>query len=292
MAGTQLLPGTRGTYFNMSPVDLVVIGVDTDHKAGEHDLWDERILLPLDENMVLNIMALGVREPVIVEVQKGDDERRAYVVDGRRRTLHAREANRRLRERGEPEIRVPVLAEKNTDDKVLNMISASLNEIRLQDDIKTRAAKASRMKARGLTIDEIALAFGVTKTSVNFLLDFNGLHDSVKAAVDSGSITATAAVQLAKLPKDEQGEMLAKLTREAAERGEKKVKVKDATAGVASKKSGSVDARTAPGKRVLKRIVEKGNGSLSDDFIRGVRFALGELDPKSISGLVAVLKSK
>lgn len=291
MAGTQLLPGTRGTYFNMSPQDLVVIGVDTDHKAGEHDLWDERILLPLDESMVLNIMALGVREPVIVEVEKGGDaDRRAIVVDGRRRTLHAREANRRLRERGEPEVRVPVLAEKNTEDKILHMISASLNEVRLQDDTKTRAAKAARMKARGITIDEIALAFGTSKATINALLDFNGLHESVKSAVDSGKITVTAAVQLAKLPKADQQETLSKLVSEAAERGEKKVKVKHATAGVAKRSKGK-DVRPAPGKRVLRRVVDKG-AALPDGFVLGIRYAIGDLDPKSVPGLSSVLKSK
>lgn len=291
MAGTQLLPGTRGTFFNMDPTDLTVIGVDTDHKAGEHDLWDERVLLALDENMVLNIMALGVREPVIVEVEKGDGgDRKALVVDGRRRTLHAREANRRLRERGEPELRVPVIAEKNTEDKILSMLSASLNEIRLQDDTRTRSAKASRMKARGLSIDEIALAFGVTKTTVNFLLDFNGLHESVKSAVDNGQLTATAAVQLAKLPKSDQEGTLAKLISEAGERGERKVKVKHATAGVAKRDKGK-EARPAPGKKVLKKVV-KGGDSLPDGFVLGIRYALGEVDARAIPGLTALLKSK
>ena len=146
MAGTQLLPGERGTYFKMDPDDLTIVGLDTPHKAGEHHLWDERINLPLDENMVLNIMALGVQESVRVEVEKTKGNGKcAYVVDGRRRVMHAREANRRLKKQGEPPVRVPVIAERNTEEKDLSMLTVALNEIRLDDPMMVKAAKASRM---------------------------------------------------------------------------------------------------------------------------------------------------
>ncbi|WYX51237.1 hypothetical protein WJ977_00655 [Achromobacter xylosoxidans] len=70
-----------------------------------HSLYDERIQLPLDEAITLNIMALGVREPILV--WKDPETGKVLVVDGRQRVRHAIEANRRLAERGEPPILVP-----------------------------------------------------------------------------------------------------------------------------------------------------------------------------------------
>ena len=104
-----------------------------------------------------------------------------------------------------------------------------------------------------------------------------------------GYITPTAAGQVASMPREEQPEALKKLLAEARLRGEKKVKVKDAMAAATSQKNGG-DARPAPGKRVLMRVVKNGAEVLSDDFLRGVRFAMGDLDPKSISGLVGLMK--
>ena len=65
-----------------------------------HSLYDERIHLPLDEAITLNIMALGVREPILV--WKDPETGKVLVVDGRQRVRHAIEANRRLTARGEP----------------------------------------------------------------------------------------------------------------------------------------------------------------------------------------------
>jgi ParB family chromosome partitioning protein len=92
----QAIAGRRLNAFAVDPDNLIIIGLDTDD-GPEHPLYDERVKLPLDESTVLNIMAIGVKEPVLVRKTDGNPE----VVDGRRRTMHAREANRRLRELGE-----------------------------------------------------------------------------------------------------------------------------------------------------------------------------------------------
>jgi ParB family chromosome partitioning protein len=62
-----------------------------------HPLYDERIHLPINEAMVLNIMDQGVLEPIIV--WKDPETGKSCVVDGRQRVRHTLEANKRLAKR-------------------------------------------------------------------------------------------------------------------------------------------------------------------------------------------------
>lgn len=285
MSGT-LLDGPRGSLFNMDPNELTIIGLDT--KDGpEHVLWDERIKLPLDEAMVLNIMAHGVREPVIVSVTREGDKKIAAVVDGRRRVMHAREANRRLAKEGDKIVRVPVIGERDMSERDMSFLSASLNEIRLDDPGMVKVAKASRMKARGYTISEIAVSFGVDPQTVSMWLGVNGLSDATKRAITKGDITMTAASKLAGLAPDKQKEALEELMAEAAN-GQKPTAVA-AKAKAKSKKRG-VEVNQPPTRRALRRVVDNGAEVLSEDFLAGVRFAMGDLSPKSIKGLTALME--
>ncbi len=59
-----------------------------------HLLYDERINLPIDEGMVLNIKELGVLEPIIV--WKDPEIGLTCVVAGRQRVKHTLEANKLL----------------------------------------------------------------------------------------------------------------------------------------------------------------------------------------------------
>ena len=288
--GGQLLDGKRESMFRVDPDTLTIIGVDTED-GPEHPLWDERIKLPLDEAMVMNIMELGVREPVLLVVQGKGDDRIAAVVDGRRRVMHCREANRRLVKRGEPKLDVPVIAEKGMSEKEQQQLSASLNEIRLDDPVMTKAAKAARMKARGSTFKEIAVAFGVTEQTVALWVNINSLADSVKKAIADGKITPTAAGQLAGLKPEEQKEALAELVAEAEATGVKPT-VSNTKNKVKSKKNGGTMTVAAPKRRVLRRVIEKGGEVLSEDFLAGVRFAIGELNPKTVKGLTALMSGK
>ena len=55
-----------------------------------HPLYDERIHLPIDKGMVLNIKELGVLEPIIV--WKDPENGLTCVVVGRQRVRHTLEA--------------------------------------------------------------------------------------------------------------------------------------------------------------------------------------------------------
>lgn len=282
----QLLEGKRGSYFWMAPEDLIIVGVDT--KDGpEHPLWDERIKLPIDDLLVKSLLDNGVLDPVFVEVDGG----KAFVVDGRRRVLHARAANKRIKDKNAT-LRVKVIAEKGTEDSKLDMFSVTLNEHRLNDTIMTRAAKASRMFGRGHTADEIASAFGVNVQTANMWLAINGLSAPVRKAIEDGKIAPTAAARLCKLSKEEQADALSGLL---AEGGKVTVGRTAAAARNKRKKNGSSDTVAAPPKRALRRVVDlwettDEGENISEDFIRGVRFALGDLNPASVAGLTAMMK--
>lgn len=289
MAGTQLIDGKRETIFLVDPKDVVIIGHDTED-GPEHYLYDERVTLPLDPAMVLNIAAIGVREPVYVTVEGRGDTKRVLCVDGRRRILHARAANEKLAEQGEPLISVPVRAEKGMSEKEAMDVSVSLNEIRVQDPVMVKVAKAARMKARGHSQAEIARAFGVDPQTVWMWLRIDTLSDSVKKEIGV-TIGASSAARLADLSKEEQVTELKRLKEEAKAEGKDRVTQDQVEAASRARKQKNESIKAAPSRRTLRYIVENGKDSgLDDAFLAGLAFAMGELNPSRVKGLSALIK--
>lgn len=77
-----------------------------------HPLYDERINLPIDEGMVLNIKELGVLEPIIV--WKDPENGRSCVVVGRQRVRHTLEANKLLLKEGKTPLLVPGVVKRGS----------------------------------------------------------------------------------------------------------------------------------------------------------------------------------
>lgn len=281
----QALPGKRGNHFYMEPEDVCVVGHDTTD-GPEHPLYDERVKHPLDEGMVANIMYQGVIEPVIVR-KDGDVPE---VVAGRRRVLHAREANRRLREQGAATISIPVIARKGTDAAMAGVM-ISENEIRRDDGPLAKARKAAWLEDQGRDPQEIAVLFGVTVQAVKGWLALRECDDVVLQAVEDGLLPATAAVQLAKLPRKAQREAW----RELADSGEKPT-VKNTRAKAEEKKSEKAGepkkVSLAPGKRKISAVVTRAqeNGGIDPAAVKVLRWVLGELDATSVKGLAGILR--
>jgi ParB family chromosome partitioning protein len=277
--GSQSFKAKRGNLWNFDPEQVVVIGKDTEDGL-EHELYDKRIDLPLDESMVLNIMAFGVKQSITVRRgSTGNPE----VVDGRRRVLHAREANKRLSKAGEPTLTVPAVLERGSAD-YFEGIAISLNEIRLDDDIMTKAEKAVRILQRnGNDIEKTAMIFGVSGTTIKNWIKLVELAPKVKKAVVNGEISASAASQLHGLEKEQQVAELNKLSETAKQSGKKK-----ATTKSAKKATGKT---TAPGKRVLMRLIEDEDLSKAIDpaTVYGIKLALGEHLPDENSKLGQLL---
>lgn len=184
---------TRLNAFHVWPEDLMIV---TDPK---HFLYDERVKLPLDENMVRNIMAFGVKEAILIN-KDGDN---LLVVNGRQRTTHAVEANKRLREQGKEAMKVKVLLEKGTEADLFG-ITAFTNEFRRDDSPIGKAAKAQKLIDLGKTEEEVRVVFGVSKATLDNWLALNNASAPVRKAVEGGRVSATAAAAIAQLPREQQ----------------------------------------------------------------------------------------
>lgn len=252
----------RSDAFRFDPDDVVIVGIDTDDGPGHH-LYDPRIELPIDEMMVRNIMVHGVKVPIIVTKIDG----RPFVVDGRQRVRHAREANRRLLEQGEPGLRVPAVDEKG-NERVQQLLQIGLNELRRADDVLVKAEKARRLSDRGFDLDEIAVAFGITSQTARQWLDIDGLAEPVKAKIADGSVSATAARQVAGMAPDRQAEVI----EAAVERGETTV----GAVKVAARAAKGEAVKKAPSKRELRAMLESA-GNTDEPVLLGIRLALGDV---------------
>lgn len=280
MATKQALEGTRLNAFGMDPNDLTIVGLDT--KDGpEHPLYDPRVLAPLEESMVLSIMTHGVLEPV--KVRK--DGKAVEVVFGRRRVMHAREANKRLKKQGDEPIHVACMLERSKD---VMGVSITENEIRKDDLLSAKAEKLVRYLATGKSEEDAAVAFGVTSQSIRNWLKISELDNSVVKAIDKGQIKASAAWNLAGLAREEQKQELEKLLSEA---GGGRITAKKTKA--AAKKKDSGEESYAPGKRIVNKVLKLNKAAgdvLPSDFVRGVLWVFGETNPSVIKGLTGLIK--
>lgn len=291
--GKTAIDAPRESIFKVLPEDIIVIGIDTEH-GPEHPLYDKTFRHEIHEPTVLNIMDLGVDQTCSVWK---DPDLDAYVaVDGRRRILHAREANKRLKKNNEVAVRVPVRIRKGAP-ALMERVSAALNSVRMDESPTTKAAKIARMLRRnGGDVNEVAITMGCTVQTVKTYEKLDNLPAKVKRAVDDGKISGTAAVKLDGLPKDEMESTLDKLI---AEGGGKRVTV-DRTKRATAASNGKT---VAPKKSTLKKLVVRhgemlGSGTdpegddeldVSEEFMRGVRFAIGDLNAKSVKGLSKLL---
>jgi len=261
-----LMPAKRGNLYQLDPNEPYIIGLDT--KDGpDHELWDERIKLPLEESMVVNIMAIGVKETCLIRHNKAAG--RYEVVDGRRRVMHAREANKRLKKAGEELVYVPCMLEAG-DETHMQGVAISLNEIRKDDDTLVKAEKCMRLLQRnGNDYKAAANRFGVSVAAIKNWAKVAELTPKVKKAVAAGEISASAAAELHGLEKEAQISKLDKLIGAAKASGRKK-----ATTASAKKEAGK---RTAVPKRVLLKLVqdEELSSGVEPEVIFGIKLALG-----------------
>ena len=210
--------GKRDAYM-FDPEDLVLV---TDEKS---PLYDERVHLPVDENLVLNIMFApdgvpqGVLEPITAV--RNTETGKVEVLVGRQRVKAAREANKRLKKRGLEPIRVPALIQRANAHRALGLI-ISENEIRQDDTPLGRAKKAQRYIALGRDESEIATLFGISVASVKNMLGLLDAPAAVRNAVESGKITTSDGYKLSKLEPSEAKEKVAELIEHAPRTAGKK----------------------------------------------------------------------
>lgn len=196
----------------VNPYDLTIIGLDTEDGA-DHPLYDERVYLPVDENLVKNIQVYAIQQPVLVR-KDGDT---LLVVDGRQRVRAARLAWDQATSAGEHPIKVPTRTVTATDARATGIMISS-NELRQEDDVLGKALKAQRLYAQYGDIGEVAIAFGrSTQTIRNWLLLVEA-DPKVHECIRSQKLSVTTAIEIARLKREEQREKLESFLR-AAENG-------------------------------------------------------------------------
>ena len=196
--------------------NLLFFDPDTLHLVTDEasPLYDARVELPCDENMVRNIMHHGVLEPVLI--CKNPESGSVEVVAGRQRVKNAREANRRLKEQGCEPVMVPALVKRAAGGDLAG-IMISENEIRQADTPVGRAEKMRRLiEVFGKSEDQVGTLFGVGIATVRSTLALLDCTKAVRDAVDAGTVNVTHAKQLAKLEPAEQRRRVAKLVETAA----------------------------------------------------------------------------
>ncbi|MCM8547667.1 ParB/RepB/Spo0J family partition protein [Klebsiella quasipneumoniae] len=227
-----------------------------------HPLYDERVHLPIDEGMVLNIKELGVLEPIIV--WKDPETGLSCVVDGRQRVRHTLEANKRLLKEGKEPLLVPAVAKRGSAVRMAQaMVSA--NEIRQADTPLGRAKKMADALERGHDEDDLALMFGVSVQTVRATLSLLDATQAVRDAVESGTVTVTQARQLASLKPEEQREKVSEI--EAATAG--------TTGHEKARRQRQILGEAKPRLKTRKEIT-KALESAEGEYASALRWVLGE----------------
>ncbi|RSV71741.1 hypothetical protein EGH67_15365 [Klebsiella aerogenes] len=231
----------KTNVLNFEPENLYLVTDKT------HPLYDERIHLPINEPMVLNIMDQGVLEPIIVK-----------------RVRHTIEANKRLAKEGKPLLMVPAVTKRGSAVRMAQaMVSA--NEIRQADTPLGRAKKMADALERGHDEQDLSLMFGCSVQTVRATLSRLDATQAVKDAVQSGTVTVTQARQLASLEPEAQREKVKEIeTATAGTSGHEKARRQRQVLG---------DAK--PRLKTRKEI-NKALESADGEYASALRWVLGE----------------
>ncbi|AKF03383.1 ParB/RepB/Spo0J family partition protein [Sandaracinus amylolyticus] len=273
----------------LAPEEVVVIGVDTAHKKGEHTLFDERVFLPLDDDMLHSIEMYGVLKPIFVRRAGAVFE----VVDGRRRVLHAREVNRAQRERGGGDPRTVRAITEDGDDAHLFGLSRLANRGAKPEHPIQTAEAARELHASGKSLSEIAGYLNVGVPMVRNYLSLLELHSQVREAVADEAVTMTAALKLVVLPAELQVAALEELLRSENRTVAAALAVRNRLCTTES--DGRSVREPPPPRRVVQRFLSNpsafGLGHVSEDFWLGVRWCHGFVPSSRIRGMANAVRT-
>jgi ParB family chromosome partitioning protein len=278
----------RVSAYAIEPEKLIVPGIDRPFRNAEEErLESERVNAPLNEATVISMMLYGVQKTVFVR-RDGD---KLEVWDGKRRVLHAREANKRLKKAGAEGILVKIEVKAATDEQIFAL--QRLNNRHHVDESPLQTAEAAAlMLSKGRGKDEVAAVLNIGVPMLDIYLKLNDLHQDVRESVATGEVSPTAAAKLASLPRDQQVTALAEmrksgeLTVAAAAATRSNIISRKAANGPAKKPKS--DITPPPPRRVLAKLVEHRKELEVDvprGFWDGVEFALGRMPARSIKGM-------
>lgn len=194
---------SRGQTFMYDPSDLTIV------RDKAHPLYDPRVDLPIDEDIVESIIERGVLVPILVR-KNGEAKGKPVieVMDGRQRVKCALAANKKLVAAGKEPVRIPaIMRREDADSAETTMIIT--NEYRTDDDPMVKAAKLQRYMQHGHTEAEARKAFKLRSGELTELLALIDAAPAVKAAVSEGKVSKALVRDLVKLPEAKQTEVVA-----------------------------------------------------------------------------------
>lgn len=245
MGGQLFEAEGRLNGFLLDPEKVVIAGEDS-------ILADDRAKQALDEALVLNIMAIGVRKPIVVRKnEKGQPE----VVDGRNRLRCCREANKRLKGKGGAPRMIPAIADKGEDDQLFELM-VSLN-YHIPESPLARAKKLQRYLSLGHTKEQAKVIFCLpSMAAVDNLEALLDAPKKLQHAVESGRISVTAAVNAAKKMTPAQIDKLLADAPSGGKKGKGRVTVAKVQKAVKQAKGGS--AAEPPSRKEIEALVDSG----------------------------------
>lgn len=266
----QALEGRRLNAFAMRPEDLTII------EDLDHPLYDPRVERPLTEAFIADIDKNGIETPV--KVQK--DGKAVVVVWGRRRVRAGRIVNERRRKAGAREedlLFVPCMTFTG-DERHAYARHIAENEHREADDPITRSEKLNRLLGtHGYTEKEAAGIFGLSLSQIRNLKKLIDLSSAVKRMVAKGDLSASAAGELASLPRAEQEAKARELISQGITSKERIARA------VAGKREGRAPSRVRYLKRLSDFVAAKekegdARFAMSAEVKKFLGWLLGELD--------------
>lgn len=231
--------GDRVQYY--LPEELTLVQLDPKHPL--HNVKDRTI----KEHTVKNIIANGVIENI--GIRKAGDK--IEVIFGTNRVLHVAEANKRVTAAGGEPIKLPCVM-KRGDDAYAFGLMVSENEFRSQVSPMQRARLVQRLLDMGRSEEDVCVQFGLSGQTLRNYASLLECAPIVQKAVENGTLPASAARELSKMPHEEQGPALEKLLAAGPVKGEGGKKAARAAA------SGKDPAEHANTKRMMsRRFLEK-----------------------------------
>lgn len=173
------------------------------------------------EDMILNVMAHGILQPILARKAGEKDGRPVIeVIAGRDRVRAARLANARLKKQGLVQIRVPVILKRGDDSKLFGMM-LSENIHRKELSPLYKATQMQRYLDFGASEKDVMRDLKISSGTVRNYKALLELSTPVKKAVDSFQISAEAAIELSKLPHSDQPKALEEMVKSGATHGMK-----------------------------------------------------------------------
>lgn len=294
---------SRNSIWSIDPTDAVIIGgarvLKGDERgpndtkdASSHDLYRDDLEAPLEEEFIASIDRFGVQVPVTIQKIDGVP----VLVDGRTRIRAARVVNVRRAARGEPLLKVQAKQEIGNELSAMQRMMVG-NYARKVFDPLQKAADAKLLLARGVSDADVCATLKISDSRLRALLTLDGATDDVKEAVQDGTMSVAAGVEIGRSKSPEaQKEAVRKVRAAKAEKGAKAATVTAARRAVKAAEGGDADEGDnigIVGRKNLKAFLAA-TAPVPGEFGQGVRAAIlailgmGKPDAR-IAGAVAAI---